>query len=127
MEKEKVQEQQEHQEHKEGLKDKVGDLTDHIGDYLDTLYKLTIVKTTQKATNIASLVVVAIAVSTLGMFVLLFASIGLSWWVGNLINSRVGGFLVVAGFYLLVLLIIILLRKKIVFPFFRKLIMRIYD
>ncbi len=124
MEKEKEQDQK---EEKEGFKEKVGDLTDHVGDYLDTLYKLTVVKATQKATNAASIIVVAIAVSTIGMFALFFASIGLSWWVGNLINSRVGGFLIVAGFYLLVLIIIILLRKKIVFPFFRNLIMRIYD
>jgi len=124
MEKEQEQKQA---EEKEGFKEKVGDLTDHIGDYLDTLYKLTIVKATQKATNIVSIIVVAIAVITVGMFALFFASIALSLWIGNLISSRVGGFLVVAGFYLLSLLIIILLRKKIVFPFFRNLILRIYD
>jgi len=124
MEKEQEQKQT---EEKEGFKEKVGDLTDHIGDYLDTLYKLTIVKATQKATNIASIIVVAIAVITVGMFALFFASIALSLWIGNLISSRVGGFLVVAGFYLFSLLIIILLRKKIVFPFFRNLILRIYD
>jgi len=124
MEKEQEQKQT---EEKEGFKEKVGDLTDHIGDYLDTLYKLTIVKATQKATNVASIIVVAIAVITVGMFALFFASIALSLWIGNLISSRVGGFLVVAGFYLFSLLIIILLRKKIVFPFFRNLILRIYD
>ena len=124
MEKEQEQKQT---EEKEGFREKVGDLTDHIGDYLDTLYKLTIVKATQKATNIASIIVVAIAVITVGMFALFFASIALSLWIGNLISSRVGGFLVVAGFYLFSLLIIILLRKKIVFPFFRNLILRISD
>jgi hypothetical protein len=124
MEKEQEQKQT---EEKEGFKEKVGDLTDHIGDYLDTLYKLTIVKATQKATNVASIIVVALAVITVGMFALFFASIALSLWIGNLISSRVGGFLVVAGFYLFSLLIIILLRKKIVFPFFRNLILRIYD
>jgi len=124
MEKEQEQKQT---EEKEGFREKVGDLTDHIGDYLDTLYKLTIVKATQKATNVASIIVVAIAVITVGMFALFFASIALSLWIGNLISSRVGGFLVVAGFYLFSLLIIILLRKKIVFPFFRNLILRIYD
>jgi len=124
MEKEQEQKQT---EEKEGFREKVGDLTDHIGDYLDTLYKLTIVKATQKATNVASIIVVALAVITVGMFALFFASIALSLWIGNLISSRVGGFLVVAGFYLFSLLIIILLRKKIVFPFFRNLILRIYD
>ena len=126
MEKEQEQDQKQTEE-KEGFKEKVGDLTDHIGDYLDTLYKLTVVKATQKATNAASVIVVAVAVCTIGMFALFFASVGLSLWIGNLISSRVGGFLVVGGFYLLILLIIILFRKRTVFPFFRNLIMRIYD
>ena len=112
----------------EELKEKAEDLTNHVSDYLDTLYRLTLIKVTQKATNLASMVIAAIAVCTLGLFVIFFASFGVAWWLGDIIKSRAGGFLIIAGFYLLVLICILLLRKKIVFPYIRNLIMgKIYE
>jgi hypothetical protein len=113
---------------KEDLKDKAEDLISHAGDYIQTFYKLTLVKLTQKATDITSGLLAALVAIVLGTFVIFFASIGLAWWVGDLIESRAGGFLIVAGFYLLVLLCIVLMRKKIIFPYFRDMIIRkFYD
>lgn len=113
---------------KEDLKDKAEDLINHAGDYIQTFYKLTLVKLTQKATDITSGLLAALVAIVLGTFVIFFASIGLAWWVGDLIESRAGGFLIVAGFYLLVLLCIVLMRKKIIFPYFRDMIIRrFYD
>jgi hypothetical protein len=43
----------------------------------------------------------------------------MAWWLGDIVGSRAGGFLIVAGFYLFVGIIIILLRRKIIFPYFR--------
>jgi hypothetical protein len=112
----------------EDLKENVEDLTSHVSDYLDTLYRLTLLKVTQKATNLASIVVATIAVCTLSLFILFFASFGAAWWLGDIIKSRVGGFFIIAGFYLLLLLVIILFRKKIVFPYIRNLVMgKIYE
>jgi Putative Actinobacterial Holin-X, holin superfamily III len=112
----------------EDLKEKTADLADHVEDLADTFYKLTIVNVTQKATNIASGAVVMMAFSVLGLFVFLFLGVALAWWLGDLMNSRVAGFLLGAGFFLLVLLVIILLRKKIIFPFIRNLIIsKVYD
>lgn len=112
----------------EDLKDKVEDLTSHAGDYLNTLYRLTLVKVTQKATNLASALVATIAVCTLGLFVLFFASFGAAWWLGDVLQNRAGGFFITAGFYVVVLVIIISLRKKIVFPYIRNRILgKIYE
>ena len=112
----------------EDLKEKTADLADHVEDLADTFYKLTIVNVTQKATNIASGAVVMVALSVLGLFVFLFLGIALSWWLGNIMDSRVGGFLAGAGFFLIVLVVIIMLRKKIIFPFIRNLIIsKVYD
>src|SRR5947207_7248667 len=107
----------------EELKENVEDLTNHVSDYVDTLYRLTLVKVTQKVTNLASIVVAAIAVCTLGLFVIFFASFGAAWWLGDIIKNRAAGFFIVAGFYFLFLLVIILFRKKIVFPYIRNLVM----
>jgi len=110
------------------LKDKTADLAGHIEGIADTLYKLTIINLTQKATNLVSAAVSVIVVCTLGMFVILFAGIAFSWWIGNVIDSRAGGFLLGGLLFLIITILIVSLRKKIIFPYFRDLIIRkLYD
>ena len=113
---------------KVNVKDSVEDLTGHLRDFADTYYKLTVVKLAQKATNAGAGALVGITLCTLGVFVLLFASIGAAFWLGDLVNSRAGGFLIMAGVYLFLVLLIVLLRKKIIFPYIRNSIIRkIYE
>lgn len=115
-------------EEKSHLKDAVDDLTGHIRDYAETYYNLTVLKVAEKATAAGASALVAISLVTLGFFTLTFASIALAFWLGNLIESRVGGFLIVAGIYFLALILIIAMRKKIIFPFIRNSIIRkIYE
>lgn len=112
----------------ESKKEKLEDLTDHLGDYADTFYKLTILKLTQKVTQIASGIVAAVAICTLGVLIILFGSIAAGWWLGTILNSMAAGFSLVAGFYLLVLILILALRRKIIFPFIRNMIIKkLYD
>lgn len=110
------------------LKEKTADLADHVEDLATTFYKLTVVKITQKATNVASNLLLVLSIAIFGFFIILFAGIALAFWVGDLVDSRAGGFLITAGFFGIVLLIIAAIRKKIVFPYIRNLIIRkIYD
>jgi hypothetical protein len=112
----------------EDLKEKTADLADHVEDLADTFYKLTVVNVTQKATNIASGAVMMMALTILGTFIVGFLGIALAWWLGDLIESRAGGFLLSAGIFVLLLVIIVVLRKKIVFPYIRNLIIsKVYD
>jgi len=112
----------------EGLKQKSAELVDHVEDMAGTFYKLTLLKATQKATNVGSSFLVILATSVFGLFALLFLGVALCLWLGDLVNSRAGGFLIGAGIFLLILGTVIALRKKIVFPYFRNLIIRkIYD
>lgn len=108
----------------EEIKETTKDLTDHVTEYVETFYKVAVLNLTQKATDLTSTVIMVVALLTLGTFVLLFGSIALAWWLGNLLESRVAGFLIVAGFYLLLLILIIALRKNFVFPIFRNAIIR---
>ena len=103
----------------EGPQEKTDDIISHLGDYADTFYRLTILKLTQKITQTASAIIVVIAMCVFGLFVLLLASVGAAWWLGGIINSRAGGFLIMAGFYFLLVLCIILFRRKIIFPYIR--------
>lgn len=112
----------------EELKEKTADLVDHVEDIADTFYRLTIINVTQKATNIASGAMTMIVVTVIGFCVLLFLGVALSFWVGDLIGSRSGGFLIGSGCFLLVLFILLALRKKIVFPMIRNLIIsKVYE
>jgi hypothetical protein len=112
----------------EDIKDKAEDLLEHTGDYLETYYKLGLVTLTQKVSIAASSVVSIIAIVATLIFVLFFAGFGLSWWLGDLVGSRTGGFLLTGGFFLLLLLILLALRKKILFPYIRNTIIRnLYD
>jgi hypothetical protein len=112
----------------EDLKEKTIDLAGHVEDIADTFYRLTVLNVTQKATNIASGTIVMIVMCAMGLFCLFFAGCALAWWLGNLVNSRVGGFLLTAAFFLIVTLVMGLFRKKTIFPFVRDIIIRkVYD
>lgn len=112
----------------EDLKEKTTDLADHVGDFADTFYKLTILKLTQKTTNIASGILLGVAIGIFGFLVVLFLSTALALWLGDLIESRAGGFLITAGIFVVLLAIIAAIRKKVVFPFIRnRIIRKIYD
>jgi hypothetical protein len=110
------------------LKEKTADLADHVEDLANTFYKLTVVNITQKATNIASNLLLVLTITIVGFLIILFVGVALALWLGDLVNSRAGGFLITAGIFGIVLLIIASIRKKIVFPYIRDLIVRkIYD
>ena len=112
----------------EQIKDKVGNITDHTADYLDTFVKVSLLKITRKTTNIVSGAISTLIVCMLGMFILFFAGFAAAWWLGDVMGSRAGGFLLLTFFYLVVIIAVVLLRKKIIFPFIRDILARkIYD
>ena len=108
----------------EDLKAKAENLTEHVGDLLNSYYKLAAVTATEKATNVGSGILAGIIISVLGFFGLLFGSFALAWWLGDVLNSRAAGFLIVCVFFIVVMGIILALRKNIVFPYFRNTILR---
>lgn len=109
------------------LKEKTADIVDHVEDIAETYYRLTIVNATQKATSLASSVVIMLIVAALSMFVLVFLAIALAIWLGDVIGSRSGGFLLSAGIFLVVLGIVLLIRKPIVNGIRDLIVKKIYE
>ncbi|MEO5562285.1 MAG: phage holin family protein [Chitinophagaceae bacterium] len=109
------------------LKEKTADLADHVEDLADTFYRLTVVNITQKSSNIASGIIVAITIGILSFFVLMFLGIALAWWLGDVLENRTAGFLLGAGIFLVVVVIIALLRKQIISPIRNLIIRKLYD
>ncbi len=108
----------------EDLKEKTADLVDHIEDIADTFYKLQVLNVTQKVTTITSGVIAAVLICMFGFFFILFGGLALCWWLGSVLENRTLGFLIGAGFFLLIMIVLLALRKKVIFPYFRDLIIR---
>jgi putative superfamily III holin-X len=112
----------------QNLAEDAKDLKDHVSDFLETYVQLTAVKLTEKFINIASTVVNFTALAYLLFLFFFFIGFGLAWWVGSLVNSRAGGFFIVAGFYLICVIFLATAGKKTVIPLLRNLITRLmYD
>ena len=112
----------------QNLKEDAKDVLNHAGDYAQTFYKLSLVRLTKKVSDVASIVVNSVLIFFISLCILLFASFAGAWWLGDLLNNRALGFLLIAAFYMLLVVILILMRKKVISPFIRNtLISKIYE
>lgn len=112
----------------QNLKEDAKDILNHAGDYAETFYKLNLVRLTKKVSDVASVVVNSLLIFFTSLCILLFISFAGAWWLGDAVQNRGLGFLLIAGFYLLIILVLILMRKKIISPFIRNtLIRKIYE
>jgi hypothetical protein len=110
------------------LKDKATDILSHAEELANTYKDLAMLNLTQKLVNAGSAAFAAMIVYAAGLFVVLMCGIALAIWLGDVVHSRTGGFLLGAVFFAAVMIIAISLREKIVFSYFRdKLIRRIYE
>lgn len=108
----------------EHIKQKAENLTDHISDYIETYFKLNVLKATDKAAGIASVSLASIMIAIFAFFFLLFSGIGVGWWLGQQLDHMLAGFGIVAGFYALLVALIIVFRKNILLPFVRNKIIK---
>src|SRR5215471_7950136 len=91
---------------------------DHASDLLDTYFKLTTIKATEKVTNLASSAILNASIFLVTLFILFFLGIGIAWWIGEQMENIKAGFFIVGGVYAFLLVIILALRKYL-FPHLR--------
>src|SRR6516225_501335 len=112
----------------QNLAEEAADLKDHVTDFLETYVQLISVKLAQRVINLASTVINFTTLAYLFFLFLFFIGFGFAWWMGGVLNSGVGGFFIVAGFFLLCIIFLMTIGKKTVIPFLRNVITRlIYD
>jgi len=112
----------------QNLKEDAKDILNHTGDYVETLYKLSLVRLTKKISDVAAGVVNSILIFFIALCIILFVSFAAAWWLGDVVNSRASGFLLIAAFYLLLIFVLILMRKKVISPFIKNsLIRKMYE
>jgi len=113
---------------KEDLKTKATHLKDHVSEYLKTYVQLAKAKATTGASNAVSGVVIGVAAFLFTFFFLVFAFTAIGFWLGDLLESRAGGFFCVAGFFLLLVILVFALRKKVIVPLVRNtIISKVYE
>ena len=108
----------------EELKTKAEQLTHHVGELLETYYRLTLVNVTEKATRAAT---GSFNIALAGIFcicILMFTGIGLSVWLGEILNNAAAGYFLTGAIYLVLLAVLYFLRKKLFFPYIRDYIVR---
>jgi uncharacterized YccA/Bax inhibitor family protein len=112
----------------EDIKEKPAELIGHVEDLVSTYYKLTLLNAAEKTATIVSSSIAMLIACTAGIMILLLGGFALSWWLGDLVENRAAGFLLGALFFLVIMIIILAIRKKVLFPFFRNLLIRkIYE
>jgi|LauGreSBDMM110SN_4_FD.fasta_scaffold01537_3 hypothetical protein len=87
-----------------------------LTDYIEERMELAQLSAVEKTAILTAKLSFAAMVIAFGLFALFFINILFALFLGDLLNSRTLGFLVVVCFYLLLILITILLRKKIEGP-----------
>lgn len=91
-------------------------------------YKLFQLKLTEKFVIISSKVILLLLSFCFSLLMLLFMSLGLSWYIGEQLDNVALGYVVTGGIYFILLIILVGLRKKLMYPFLRNFITReLYD
>ncbi len=93
-------------------KSNIDNLLLHAKDYAEERIKLVNLNLHDKASRALSGVASALVFSVCGIFVLLFLSLALAWWIGKQLDEAFLGFLIVGGAYLLIAIVIYINREK---------------
>lgn len=104
---------------------KITESTEDIVETYRKLLSLTLVEYTSLAAGISA---AAVVYMLLIAFSLLFASMGVAWWIGQSMTNMTAGFFIVALIFALSLLVVILTAGKKIISLVRDLIIReMYD
>ena len=110
---------------KENIKDSAEDLLRHAADFVETFYEKTVLTLTSKTVKSGSSLINGLLVLALSLIVFFFLNFALGWWLGQVLDSRALGFLILGGFYLLILIILIAARKSFV-NLFRNMLTKLF-
>lgn len=79
--------------------DPIKPLFDKLKTYANTSYELYKLKTVSKTAKVVSTLVTRITIIIILFMFLIFASLGLALWLGDMFGENHLGFLCIAGFY----------------------------
>lgn len=109
------------------VKTRAEDFYEHITNYLEARYNLAVLETSDKLTNLLSSLAAALVVGIVGLFVLIFVSVGLALWIGQSSDNNAAGFFWVALIYAVIGAVLYSVRNKFIkIPVLNALVKKFY-
>jgi small-conductance mechanosensitive channel len=87
----------------------------HLIDYAEARWNVIALQISEKTASVASAVITGVSLAVIGLISMLFLSIALAIWLGGVLNSVAGGYVIVAVIYGVVGAILFSNRKKWIF------------
>ena len=84
---------------------KVEQLVGNLKEYAETRFDIAVLNTQDKVTDVLSTIASMAVVGLFAMLIILFSSVGLAWYIGQLLHNPSLGFFCLAGFYLIVAIV----------------------
>ena len=94
-------------------KSKIEKIYERVEQFALTSIELYKLKALQKAAEIATTVATSLLMGVFGLLFLLFVSVGLAVYLGEIMGRMHYGFMVVSGIYLLLAIIVYALRARV--------------
>lgn len=104
--------------------EKIEQLTEDVKDFAITNYEIVKLEATERASTFGSGLMSGVIIGMVGFMFLLVLSLGIGFFISELLGNSYIGFMLLAGFYLLVGLVLYLGRKKMLIEPFRDQIIR---
>lgn len=82
---------------------RLGELSAHIIEYLDTRWDLFLLQLTEKSMNALSSIISGLLLVLFGSIVLIFASVGAAISIGEALNNPAAGYFIMAGVFVVLL------------------------
>ncbi len=99
-----------------------------VSDLVDTYIALAKANVTEKAASAASFSVASLIIAVFALLFVFFVGFALAWWMGQLISSVAGGFLMVAGLFGLVGALLIAFKEQLIYPVIRnRVVKKLYE
>ncbi len=96
------------------LLEDMGESLGYIQEFVSQEIESVKLEVAEKLSIASSSVITGVALTTLGAFFMLFATIAFGFYLGALLQSNALGFLIVSSLFLVLLLIVYLFRKTLI-------------
>ncbi len=96
------------------MKEEEDNIIDRVENYVKTSSELYALKATDKIATVVSSLITQVVIGTLAFIVLFMVSMGLAFWIGNLMGNNYMGFLIIGGVIGVVTLILYSMRQKLI-------------
>jgi len=89
-------------------------LFEQVKEYVSNRIELAKIELIENSSHAVAGAVIGVVTVLTGLFILIFLSVGLGLYLGDVLDSRLNGFLIVAGIYLLLVILVLVLRKSVI-------------